>query len=211
MKYDEIIQKQYGSCFFLSTISSMILRNPSIFDKTFVVSQTSATAQFFKRSRFLCFMRTKEFPIVVNKTLDPIKSAHPEWAGLFEKCYAEFAGGISLYDRGGYPWTVFLDLTGKEAKIAYTTNESYKKEIIEANNNNKAIVADSMSEDIINKNPGSNIVPRHSYVVVTANENNLILRNPWGFFEPNNDAKNDGVFAISWEDFKKYFIRASYL
>jgi len=189
----------------------MLSRNQNVFDKTFTVNENSATAKFYKRSYFLCFLKRKELPVVVDKSLDPIKSAHPEWAGLFEKCYAEFCGGTSLYDRGGYPWTVFLDLTGKEAKIAYTTNESFKKDLIEANNANKAIVADSMGEDIINKNPGSNIVPRHSYTVVSVNELGLVLRNPWGYFEPNGDQKNDGMFTISWDDFKKYFIRASYL
>jgi len=210
MKHDEIFQKEYGSCFFLSTISAMLLRNPKVFEKSLLISENSVTAKFYKPSRWLCFIKAKEYSVTLDKTLDLKKSAQPQWAGLFEKCYAQYVGGTSLYERGGYPWVVFLDLTGKMAKLAYTINDGFKKEIIDACNSNNAIVADSMSEDIINKNPGSNIVPRHSYTVISANDENITLRNPWGYFEPGIDGKNDGIFSISWGDFKKYFIRVSY-
>src|SRR5438477_12844980 len=53
------------------------------------------------------------------------------------------------------------------------------------------------------------IVSYHDYTILGTEEKDgqqfVILRNPWGNFEPGNDGKDDGVFKLSYEDFKKYF------
>lgn len=204
MEYTEVIQGKYGSCFFLSSVAACLLHKKESVTSIFKLSPDSAEAKFFLRSKF-CWV-TKKKSIKTDLTLAP-ESSKPDWVGLLEKCYGIFIGGVATYERGGYPWIVLYDLTGKEPDLYYSTSPDFRIKVLQAGNS--AMVADSMGDDILNKYPTCRIAARHSYTVVSVDPESVTLRNPWGFFEPQGDNVNDGIFKLSWEDFTRFFIRVS--
>ncbi|MGO3796526.1 MAG: hypothetical protein ACTJGR_05330 [Pauljensenia sp.] len=46
----------------------------------------------------------------------------------------------------------------------------------------------------------------HAYMVVSANDDGITLRNPWGYNKPAQGSMPlDGTFTISWDDFETYY------
>lgn len=199
-------QGGYGSCFFLSSVVALALKDQRYINNAIAISTDYCEATFFLRTKRCWKIQTKK--IRTDKSLTA-QSSKSEVVGLLEKCYGEFIGGLSQYERGGYPWIAMYDLTGKEPGLSYSTSADFKSVILK--NKGAAMVADSKGEDLLSQFAGCRITPRHSYTLMSVSEDSVILRNPWGFFEPIEDGIDDGVFRLSWDSFTKYFIRVSFL
>lgn len=197
-------QGGYGSCFFLSSVVALALKNQAYPD--IIIGADYCEAKFFLRTKRCWRIQTKT--IRTDKSLTP-QSSKSEIVGLLEKCYGEFIGGMAQYERGGYPWIAMYDLTGKEPGLSYSTSANFREVLLK--NRGAAMVADSKGEDLLSQYAGCRITPRHSYTVMSVDNESVILRNPWGFFEPIGDGIDDGVFRLSWDSFAKYFIRVSFL
>lgn len=201
---NDVRQGGYGSCFLVSSIIALLNVDSEILEKIVLVSDDYCESRFYLRTK-RCW-KTQVKIIKTDKSLQS-HSSKPEIIGLLEKCYAEFVGGVSQYDRGGYPWVVMYDLTGNQPGLLYSTSQDFRDKMLKLNG--FAIVADSKAEDFVAYS--NRIAPRHSYAVMSVHGDGLVLRNPWGKYEPFGDGVDDGVFKISWDDFIKCFIRVSYL
>ena len=199
-------QGDYGSCFFLSSVVALALKDQRYIDQVISIMPEYCEAKFYLRTKRCWKIQTKS--VKTDKSLTS-QSSKAEIVGLLEKCYGEFIGGMSQYERGGYPWIALYDLTGREPRLSYTTSADFKNVLLQSKG--AAMVADSKGEDLLSQYAGCRIIPRHSYTVMSVDSESVILRNPWGFFEPIGDAIDDGVFRLSWDSFAKYFIRVSYL
>lgn len=199
-----ISQGGYGSCFLISSVIALQNVDSGFVHKVMSVSGDYCEARFYLRTKRCWKTQTKT--IRLDKSLQSF-SSKPEIVGLLEKCYAEFTGGVSQYERGGYPWVVMYDLTGKQPELLYSTSGDFKNKMLGLNG--RAMVADSKAEDFVMYQ--NRISPRHSYAVLSIQGDGITLKNPWGLYEPIGDGVDDGVFKISWDDFIKCFIRVSYL
>lgn len=200
----EIRQGGYGSCFLVSSVIALLNVDSELLQKIITIFDNYCEAKFYLRTK-RCW-KTQIKKITSDKSLQSF-SSKPEVMGLIEKCYAEFVGGASIYDRGGYPWVVMYDLTGKQPDLLYSTSGDFRAKMLTLNGS--AMVADSKAEDFLAYQ--NRISPRHSYAVMSIHEDGVIMKNPWGMYEPFGDGVDDGVFKISWDDFIKCFIRVSYL
>ena len=56
---------------------------------------------------------------------------------------------------------------------------------------------------------GTGIASSHAYTVLGTEEENgeqyVLLRNPWGHGEPDNNGPNDGIFRITFNEFNEYY------
>lgn len=200
----EVIQGGYGSCYLLSSLQSLLYRDNKFIEKLLQVRNDRYFVSFYLRSKF-CW-RIKRKTIEVYGDL-PTGHSKPETIGIIEKCYGEFIGGMHNYERGGYPWVALYDITGKQPELTYSTSENFKSTLLA--NPGAVMVADSKGADLMPERHF--IVPRHSYAIFSVDESGVVLRNPWGQYEPVGDGVDDGVFKISWDYFIRCFIRVSYL
>lgn len=145
------------------------------------------------------------------------------WPSIVEKAYAKFkAGGAGDYDtigQGGWEGDVMEALTGCQAdydELARTPLDKLWQRLKRASDNGQAMTAgtyDTHGKDDPRYGDATRMWENHAYTVMGVKtrgrgrdkERMVQLRNPWGESEPGKDGKNDGVFWVTLEDFKRDF------
>ncbi len=129
---------------------------------------------------------------------------------LIEKAYAQLDGGYQKVGVGGSPVTIWQALTGKSGAMTANALEGDGSIFRKLQNalDEKRPVAASTAPALKNYQ-GTGLVKGHVYAILSVSEKDgqrmVQLRNPWGNTEPGADGKNDGIFSIKLEDFKKQF------
>ncbi len=129
---------------------------------------------------------------------------------LIEKAYAKLDGNYQTVARGGSPATVWQALTGKSGAMTMNATEGTARlfEKIQTALKEKRPVAASTAP-AFKDYEGTGLVKGHVYAVLGVEEKDgqklVKMRNPWGNTEPGADGKNDGLFTLPIETFKKQF------
>jgi hypothetical protein len=144
-------------------------------------------------------------------TSAPTKNGKMEkWVSILEKAIAVSQGGYdAIGDDGGVSSDVMEMITGKKSMFYSTYNMSFKT-LQRQVNAGHPVSAATRSEKKEELYKGTNIFPWHVYTVlgteVKDGKQYVTLRNPWGDTEPGNDGVDDGIFKLTFADFKKYYI-----
>jgi hypothetical protein len=179
------------------------------------------TVTFHKDSFFGLFNKSQK-PVTITVDGDmPTKNgsstiythgrdANELWPMIIEKAYAQLDGGYQTVGKGGAPTTIWQALTGKSGAMTPNLTESSSKLWEKMSNalNEKRPVAASTAPALKNYE-GTGLAKGHVYAVLGLTEKDgqklVQLRNPWGNTEPGADGKNDGMFTMPIETFKKQF------
>lgn len=221
---EAIHQGMAGDCEFLAALAAlaksdpqkikdMIRSNP---DGTYTVTFPGAAA----------FPVTVERPTDAELALYAAPSEYGIWAAVMEKAYGRFLDAYpqtgSGHDHRNTEGPSFFNaglilLTGQDVDSVYMaavgerkmTSADVESTLKRALSEGRPITADIG----LNTGPRNEIgIPTmHVYTVLGYDENTgkVKLRNPWGSTEPftNRDGKDDGIFELTLDEFKQYFIR----
>ena len=222
----EISQGSIGDCYFLSSLAALSAF-PYLLREKFRLSEPNKYGYI----EVILFL-DGEWQIVFVDDYLPCSGgcvfAHPYeniyWACILEKVWAKVNGGYSNI-IGGYTSEAIEILTGLPCEEHYHYNMSTEElfKLIESGNSKMLMTASSNKDEM-------GIVGNHAYTVIQAKKWEergiylVMVRNPWGHGEwkgkwsDNSNAwtkelinyfkmvnKEDGIFWMSIEDFKKYF------
>lgn len=143
------------------------------------------------------------------------------WVQLIEKAYAKMNGGYKKID-GGFEAVALEALTGEEygstglgngfLGIGKTSDADMKTNIKKAVDDKEPITASTKSQKAIDKADkkagvtfaaDNDIVGRHAYAVMEADDSKIKVRNPWGSSAANAEPEMD------WSQFRSYYGRFS--
>ena len=129
---------------------------------------------------------------------------------IIEKAYAQLDGGYQTVNKGGAPTTIWQALTGKSGAMTMNVTEGTTRLWEKLSNAlaEKRPVAASTAPTFKDYE-GTGLVKGHVYSVLGVEEKDgerfVKMRNPWGYKEPGADGKDDGLFTLPIETFKKQF------
>ena len=225
----EISQGSLGDCYFLSSLAALS-RFPYLLREKFRLSQVNKYGYI----EVVLFI-DGEWQIVFLDDYFPSNNysfcfAHPYenifWAVILEKAWAKINGGYSNI-IGGWCCDPIETLTGFPCTTLYNSNYSSMElfKVIEKGNAKKLMTA---STGDIDENCG--LASNHAYTVIQAKKWEdkkiylVMIRNPWGHGEWNGKwsdgssawtpelidyfkmvKKEDGIFWMDVDDYKKYF------
>lgn len=149
----------------------------------------------------------------------------PSIGSLYETAYGQIHPGgtrLSYIQRGikgGFHADAYEAITGLSSvsvaseNVGDMENREYaplsKQEIINAVNNGQAVTTQTQLSGELKPHDGKQISTAHVYTVISADEENLTLRNPWGHNNETGEPK-DGVFIISWDEYADRFVTTSW-
>jgi len=233
---DDIEQGLLGVCYFLAAISAVAefpSRVQRLFLNSRANQKGVYGLQFYSQGVPVEITVDDYIPCAIqgpNNTLKPIFSrprGNELWVLLVEKAWAKLFGSYSMVEIGisdeafeyilGVPSFLYL--------IEHQSTDRVWKRIYSADKKNYIISASTQSD--LDKSLG--LAPSHTYSVISAHEVSgyriLKLRNPWARFEWKGDFSDhsplwtprimqevgyvnaeDGVFAMTVEDFQQYFM-----
>lgn len=211
---DSIKQGQLGDCYFLSSLASLANENPQAV-KDMIKDNGDGTYT-------VTFPGDPSKPITVDRPTDEEmkKYAHSDdggWVSVIEKAHRKYTGretsdegddpevAIKLLSPPGSD-TVNDDLAGSILRIGRTTFENVEKDIKNALNDGRLIVADTDDDNWLrnhlgaSNNPGS-LANNHAFAVVGYDEQTktVTMQNPWG------GEGQDGNFTVSLDEFYNRF------
>lgn len=139
------------------------------------------------------------------------------WVKLIEKAYAKMHGGYGKI-HGGFEQDALESLTGQEHSshgfggflgMGKTSDADLKSNIKGALDADKPVTAATGSQgkiDKADKKAGTtfakdnDIVGRHAYAVMAADDNSIRLRNPWG------SGASVAEPVLDWSQFRSYYV-----
>ena len=222
----DVKQGALGDCYYVAALAAVAHRDPkAIEDAVKDNGDGTYTCRFYPKVGGAPKHVDVDGELYVNASGAP-KYAKSEdakepdkmelWPAILEKGYAAFKGDFDEMGNGGKVSTVLQNLYGQKTKyvpIQERTLDNLWKFISEAKKGSWPMVALTFGkkhEDAKALYKGIKLYPSHAYSILDSRKENgqryVTLRNPWGKSEPGNDGKNDGIFELTLEDFKKYYM-----
>jgi hypothetical protein len=212
----DVRQGQAGDCYLLTVLTSLGRNHRNLLEKAVTpLGDGTYNVRFFQRDAQGTMQPVNvrvdgQLPFrgnVVRYARSP--NQRELWAAVVEKAYAQWKGGYEAIGNGGFPGDVMTELTGRPN----TFHGIWRDQSPDATY--RAVKKALAEGKIVNiGTPDSNALPRglvkgHAYAVLGVEEKNgkrtLLMRNPWGHFEPGNDGRNDGFFRVTPEQLVKWF------
>lgn len=216
----DIKQGGIGDCYFLAAVGSVVAENPeAIKDMIRDNKDGTYSVRFYHKGEPVWIHVDGQLPVdskgnpVYAKGADSDGDKKLElWVPLMEKAYAKFKDtystdkvetGYSEIDHGGHCDTVMEALTGKEA-----SRKTWKGSADQLADR-LAAVDDGQLVSIGTKDGVSDgWAGPHAYTVLDTYEKDgetyVVLRNPWGFGEPDSadhmDNERDGIFTVTIDE-----------
>ncbi len=219
---DDPLQGALGNCYLVSGLSSLAAVQPDVIKNAIQANADGTYTVTFHKDSFFGLFGKSQKPITVTVDGDmPTKNgtgtiythgrdSNELWPMIIEKAYAQLDGGYQTVGKGGAPTTIWQALTGKSGAMTPNLVESSSKLWEKMSNAlaEKRPVAASTAPALKNYE-GTGLAKGHVYAVLGLEEKDgqklVQLRNPWGKTEPGNDGKDDGMFTMPIETFKKQF------
>ncbi len=218
---DDPVQGFTGDCYAISGFASLAQANPkAIQDAIKDNGNGTYTVRFYKQSFLGVVGRGQKRSYVTVDASAPTKDGKPLyakarnpkelWPLILEKAWAKFDGSYTSAQSGA-PTTVWQALTGKAGSFTINNTRfdglfNQMKRALKEHRPVAATTTLSLTKKGTEKN---GIVKKHVYSVLGVSERNgqkyVTLRNPWGDTEPGKDGKNDGIFELKFETFKKQY------
>lgn len=219
---DDPVQGPLGDCYLVSGLSAMAAVRPEVIENAVTANPDGTYSVTFHKDSFLGLFGRSQEPITVTVDGDmPTKNGTTPmytrgrdvkelWPMLIEKAYAQLDGGYQKVAKGGAPTTIWQALTGKKGAMTANAVESSDKlwsKISNALNEKRPVAASTAPA--FKDYEGTGLTKGHVYSVTGIEERDgkrfVNVRNPWGKTEPGADGKNDGLFQMPIETFKKQF------
>ncbi len=199
----DILQREFGNCYFLSPIAS-VTEFPNLIYQLFRTTSVSEIGYYelvlFIDGEWQVVILDDHFAVKPG-TLIP-KFAYPHgselWVMLLEKAWAKVNGGYANTVAGSEK-DAFYSLTGfvpKQIEHSEISEDEIWNMLVTSNNNNEVMSASTYPTTDNKKKTSSGLVLGHAYTLVgtslvydeQGNEVKLVLlRNPWGDQEWNGD------------------------
>lgn len=225
VKATDVIQGRIADCYLVASLSAIAHTDPNYIkdgiknngDGTYTVRLYDTdwrTGQYVAKNitvdADLPMRADGKTPLYARSTTS--KSGQNElWVAILEKAIAVSRGSYAEIGEGGSAMEVLEMVTGKSARFYNTQTMSFetlKRQV----NAGHPVVAATRGKEAEELYKGTNIYPWHAYTVMGTEEKDgqqfVVIRNPWGNTEPGNDGKDDGIFKLSFADFKKYYVNA---
>ena len=219
LRWDEVIQGQLGSCFFLSTLAAIAKTHPEFVadairregDGAFAVTLSSPNGQ--------------AVVVGVNDRLPATAAGKLYFArgrdagelrpALFEKAYAKLAGGYEAVN-GGEPADAFRVLTGvagRDHPLAKSAEEEIWTLLARAEKARRPVVASTPKYAELRRAAGrddlAGVIDDHSYAFLgrdeKAGERRVRLYTPLSPGDAGYAKDGPRVLELPLRDFKKYF------
>ncbi len=135
------------------------------------------------------------------------------WWPIIEKAYAAWHGSYDAIGHGGHPSDAFAAILGKNGSHAAVSTADALWTRLKTDFDAKRPAALSTFDDKKDKKryEGTGVHGNHAYSVLgyevdaATHKRYVILRNPWGYSEPEGNGDNDGLFKLEIEKAAKYF------
>ncbi|MBL8957112.1 MAG: hypothetical protein JNK82_40440 [Myxococcaceae bacterium] len=220
---DDPIQGGLGDCYLVSGLSALANVRPDVLrDAIRQNPDGTFTVRFYKDSFLGLFGKSKKpVYVTVDGTLPTKDGSKPRyargrdvqelWPAIVEKAYAKLDGGYDKVAKGGSPATLWQALTGRSGSMQLTAFKSGSRLFDDMKNAlaEKRPVAASTNPVATKKYQDSGLSGKHVYAVLAVYERGgekyVRMRNPWGYGEPGSDGRDDGVFELTIDAFKKKF------
>ncbi|HEY9677842.1 MAG TPA: C2 family cysteine protease [Drouetiella sp.] len=214
---DAVHQGELGDCYFMSSLASLAKSNPQ--------SIQNMIKDNGNNTYTVTFPGDPDHPVNIDKpSQEEISkyghgdSEHGNWVSVIEKAHRKYTGrdtsdegddpinAIKLLTKQG-SGTVDDKLTGYVFGVGRTSEDNVAKDLKNATQDNRVIVASSGRDDkpatfLGANNEPENVVANHAYSVVGFDEktNTVKLRNPWG-----SDGARNSTFDMSLDEFYNTF------
>lgn len=231
VRASDVIQGAVADCYFVAALSAVAAENPNLI-KTGIVDNGDNTykVRFFTKknyweSNYSETWVTIDGDLPSQKGYSDLRYAKGQqtkaggrelWPALYEKAWAQLKGGYNVVGEGGSSAEALEALSGK--RVNYMSTDSSPDDLLwsrikKASDNNQAMSAGTRGKEDEAIYAGTNLYAWHAYTILGAYEKGrgkdkkryVKLRNPWGRVEPGKDGKDDGIFELTLEDFKKFY------
>ncbi len=227
----DVIQGAIADCYFVAALSAVTAENPELIKQGIVDNgDNTYKVRFFTKKNSWQSAYEQTWVTVdgdlpsQNGGTDPryakgeaLKSGGRElWPGIYEKAWAQLKGGYNVMGEGGSTSEAIEALSGK--RVSYMGTDSTPDDLLwtrltNASKNNQPMAAGTRGEEDAALYQGTNLYAWHAYTILGAYEKGrgkdkkryVKLRNPWGRVEPGQDGKDDGIFELTLDDFKKFY------
>jgi hypothetical protein len=226
ISYNDIDQGYLGDCSFMASLASVAALNPSFIREMISNNHNGTyTVRLYNASGEAEFI-TIDAQLYRDQDGNPVYAQNDTrqeiWPAIVEKAYAEMKGGYQNIESLSSTETLRA-ITGLDNAAAF--NMKAVRHILGISNSDIFHMISSSLEQgrpvtAGTHDPGegvvydetNHLVENHAYSVIRAYEENgeqwVVLRNPWGRYEYQNDnydnngsLPNDGVFRMSINDF----------
>ncbi len=235
VRAQDVMQGWISNCYFGAGLAAVAQRHPDKIQEGIIDKGGDVfSVRFYKFDRWgtptaVWIDVDADFPFYTDKkTWAYMQSTQKGelWPSLVEKAYAVFkAGGKGDYDaigQGGWESEVMEAVTGhwaEEHDVAVGDADKLWNKIKKAASRGQAMSAgtyapkeggDGEDERYGDK---TKIWENHAYTIMGVKESGrgrnkkryVILRNPWGESEPDGNGKDDGIFKLPFDQFRKCY------
>ena len=222
----DLQQSKLGNCFILSVLDFLVNQSKTNKYTLYHILKTLGVWQSFSSPSYdgKFIFQFNSQTIVIDDLL-PVNSATNEllfcqnkttpyelWPALLEKACAKYYGSYKILNEGGNPAEVFENLFAAKTNLLLSNNITDRtKKLAISFIDDSTKHAESIS--------ASGIVNKHAYSIFGYDKNFITLKNPWSnqiefrdqidsnnsCCEKNLNKASDGVFTMTWEQFKHEF------
>lgn len=219
--YDDVIQNELGDCYLMASLSALAASRPSaLADAITDHGDGTFTVRFFEKQgrgplRPVEVRVDADLPTRADGSLPYGRGRDPDelWPALVEKAYATWKGGYSEITMGGFASDALTALTGAPADFHNPIQELKSQELWtlmkQAHGEGRAMVTGTGTLEAFGGDGARGYAAMHMYAIVALEdvdgEKRVTLRNPYGKDEPGNDGVDDGVFQLSFREYRRFF------
>ncbi len=220
LSWDDVTQGAVGNCYLLSALSAVAATSPEVLtERIRHVGGGVYEVRFFEKTR----TGPREIAVRVDGTL-PLedgervyggaREARELWVSLVEKAFAAWQGGYEVINQGGFPEDTFYALTGRKSDYVGDLQRARASRVWSlmeaATKDGRPMTAGTwLQADFEADYEAVGLVEGHAYSLLgvsdVGGERTVTLRNPWGTTEFGADGRDDGVFTMSFDAFRRYF------
>lgn len=226
--HSDIAQGALGDCYFLASLGAVAHSTPNLLASNISGPDSSGNYSviFYRKNMWGAF---EEVKIKVKSSFPQVgKSDYPAyakegdnkemWVMLYEKAYAQLIGSYGTLNNGGHPEDALEALTGRESSATKfdqsnllqskkMSGDQIRDAVLPLLRDGKPVVASTHKEGYFKglSKPkqelasSKRIVGGHAYSIISGDDKNVRLYNPWG----------DPEFLITWQQLSTYFYRFS--
>ncbi|MGC4113424.1 MAG: C2 family cysteine protease [Myxococcales bacterium] len=226
IKPEDVAQGQLGDCYFPAAMAALAKSHPEVIENMIKDNGDGTYTVTFKKSdwksgKFVdqkvtvdgdLYARAWGGPLYGSSTGDKSEKGMELWFPLIEKAYAQWKGSYDAIGNGGVSSDVWEACMGKNGSQDYVSSMGADKlwtEIKSAIDEKRPCGAGTYGEEEEAKYTNSGVYADHAYSILGYSEKDgvkyVTMRNPWGESEPSGDGKNDGIFNLKLDDFRKLY------
>jgi len=223
---EDVQQGQIGDCYLPAAISALAKSDPTLLQNMIKDNGDGTYTVTFKKRDYRTgkavdvpvkvdgdlYARAWGGPLYGSSNGDKTEKGMELWFPILEKAYAQWKGSYNTIGSGGLSSDVWEACTGKEGvseSISYMGADKLWTEIKSAVDSKRPVGAGTYGEEEDARYTNSGVYADHAYSILGYKEKDgvkyVTMRNPWGESEPTGDGKNDGIFDLKLDDFRKLY------